>query len=270
MAIVTFILKTLLGLLILVFVLMVCLLGLAIWSVPKWAPQAIDSWIESKTGFSSTVNSVDLKLFSGVLAIDGIALINPPYYQTENFMQLNQIAMQMQLNSLFKDRTVYDYVLIDIERITWVKNSQGSINVLEFVNKLRKKKKSTSSIVEGETVSERQKDRTSFLNNNYIIKKLIIKVGTIDMVGLPFENDRKNFALEYSKEFVDVTDIESIIHQVIADFAQQGVVDLTLDVLGNGMEKGVGKLLDKLNSKVTDKVQKGVEKVFSFLQKLSD
>ncbi len=259
-----FLLKTLLGLVVLVFVLAVCAVGLVIWGFPKLAPKVIDSWIENRTGFSSNINSVDLKIFSGSFDAEGITLVNPPYYQNKNFMQIKQIFVKFEPRSAYKHRAVFDYVLIDIDRITWVKNAQGSINLIEFFDKLTKKEKPSS--VKKLAAEARAKVKEFDLDDNeddYIIKKLVIKVGGMDMVGFVSENDAHNFSIDYSKEFTDVTDVESIVQQLIADFSTNGALNLAQSLLGLPVEAGA------LKSKIMDGVQKGVEKAFRLLQKES-
>ena len=249
-----FLLKTLLNLLILLFILVICLLGLAIWSVPKLAPKAIDYWMESKTGFSTSINSVDLKLFSGSLNVEGIALLNPPYYQNKNFMQIKQIAVHLQPTSVYKDGIVFDSVFVDIERLTWVKNAQNSINVVEFLDKLRKKAGPSIAVAgvatSGTLVNKKPSD------DDYLIKNLIVKVNAVDIVGFPSENDIQSFPVNYSKEFANVADIEDVMNQVIADFSAQGVLNLAQDLLNSTA------LPEALGEKVTIELQKGVEKAF--------
>lgn len=259
MAVVRFLLKTLLSFIILVVLLVICGIGLAIWSFPKLAPKGIDSWIEGRTGFSATVNSVNLKVFSGKLDIEGVTLVNPPYYQNKNFMQINEFLVQMEPRSLLRDRVVFEYVIVDIDRITWVKNGQGTINVIEFFDKIGKKRKSSKRVVvEG---GEEHKDSTGARSGrDYIIKKLVVKVGEIDMVGFVSENDAQSFPLNFNQEFTDVTDVEAIVHQLVADFTANGALNLAQSLLGLPSASGA------LGSKVVDGVQKGVEKVFRLLQ----
>lgn len=83
------------------------------------------------------------------------------------------------------------------------------------------------------------------------------------MVGFISENDAHNFSVDYSKEFTDVTDMESIVHQLIADFSTNGALTLAQSLLGLPLDSGT------LGSKVMDGVQKGVEKAFRLLQKES-
>src|SRR5436190_22580098 len=99
-----FLLKTLLSLLILVFIFAVCILGVMIWSAPKLAPKAVDYWIEGKTGFSVTMGEVDLKVFSGKLEIDDIDLMNPPYFQNKNFLQVEEVSIKMEPRSIYRNK----------------------------------------------------------------------------------------------------------------------------------------------------------------------
>lgn len=164
--------------LVLVFVLAVCVVGLVIWGFPKFAPKGMDSWIENRTGFSANINAVDLKIFSGSLDVEGVILANPPYYQNKNFMQIKQILVKLEPRSVYGDRLVFDHILIDIDRITWVKNAQGSINIIEFFDKLMKKDRSRSVdrlVAESEAKSEDVHLKDG--HDDYIIKKLAIKVG---------------------------------------------------------------------------------------------
>lgn len=260
MAVINFLLRTLLNLLVLVLVLALCLVGLLVWSAPKFGPKVIDWWVEGKTGYSVTIEKLDLKLFSGSANVEGIVLMNPPYYQNKNFLQIREISVQVEPRSFYKERIVFDHVFVDLDKFIWEKNAQGSINVVEFFDKFKKEK--GASLVKKAIAGEGIDQGVRGGHRDYIIKKLVIKIGEIDVIGFPLENDTQSFVLNYNKEFTDVNNMEAVVDQMVEDLKVKGVMRLMQDSLNSG-------LASKLKNKVDEKIQKNIEKVFRFLKKAS-
>lgn len=251
--------KTLLGFIVLLFIFVVCVLGLAVWIFPKMAPKVVDSWVEGRTGFSVVMGEVDLRVFVGSLKIDGVTVINPPYYQSANFIQIKQLSLQMEPKSVFYDRVVFDHIFLEIERITCVRNGAGSINVKEFFDRLKKKK---NPHLIGENVGVDEVKRQHSLDKGFIIKKLVIRINNIDMVGFLGENEVQNFALNYNEEFVDVTDLEVVIKQIVETMKNRGIVDIADKLIERSGIK------EEIKEKIMGKVQKEAERAFRRLKKL--
>lgn len=257
MAFIKYLLKTLFNLLILIFLFAICVIGLAIWSAPKLGPKVVDVWLEGKTGFSATVNDVDLKIFSGSLNIENIALINPPYYQTDSFVQIKQFFSQVQLTSLFKKQVVFNQVLLDIDRLTWARNAQNSINILEFRNDFSKNRRHHPQIGTNNTQEENNSS-----SSKYLIKKLVVRLGAVDVVGFPNENDSQSFPVNYTHEFTYVTDLDIVARQIGEDLAKQGI-----SVLAQGLFTAP-IAQEAIINKVNKEVQKNIEKAFRYLKKM--
>lgn len=236
---------------------MICILGLAIWIAPKVSPKLIDSWIEGKTGFTASINKVDLKFFSGNLHIENIALGNPPYYQNKNLVHINQFSAKLAFMPLFKKQIVFDEMLIDIDRLTWVRNPQGSINGLEFLANFKKNPQASSTTPINSHATPPLSPKSPI---KYLIKKLTVQLNSIDMLGFPHEDDLLNFSLNFNQEFTDVTDIEKVIKSITADFHKQELALLAQEIFNT-------PALQVIKDKSQKKIQNIVEKIFPDLKK---
>lgn len=270
MGILRFLLKAIMNFLIVVLLLAICIVGLAIWSFPKLAPKAIDNWIEGKTGFSTVINEFDVKLFSGIASINGMRLLNPPYYQRKQFIDIRQIEAKVVLGSLYKEELVVDYLVIDVEKITWVEDKNGNINIIEFANSFKKKGEDSTN----ESSNDSQVDPRKRVSNKrrFIIKKFIVKLGQLDVVGFPDGGDTvQNFAINYNKEFVDVRDFKSVAKEIRKDMTIYGIGTFASKLLTTPMQdtinSGVEAVGAKVNDKITKEIQRGVNKILKSLKK---
>lgn len=257
MAPIHYLLKTLINLIILIFLLLICILGIAIWITPKVSQKIIDTWIEGKTGFTTSINTVDLKFFSGYLQIDNVVLNNPPYYQNKNFIHVNQFSTKVAFKPLFKKQLVFDQMLIDINRLTLVRNPQGNINALEFLNNFKKNlhldpttPSSATDLVQPSNSSKK-----------YLIKKLTVQLHSIDIIGFPNENDVLNFSPDFNQEYTDVTDIEEVIKSITRDIQKQQLALFAQEIFNTPN-------LQAIDDKSQKKIQKVVEKIFPDLEKI--
>ena len=273
MGILKFLLKAVLNLFVLVVLLMACVVGLAVWSAPKMGPKVIDTWIESNTPFSATVGAFDLKLFAGSAEIKELKLFNPPYYQNKNFLDIKEISLKLNLRSLYADEIIIDYLLVDIDKVTWVQGKDGSVNLVEFGNSFKSKEGVPGDIVtSGDSGEEGQV--TSNKRKKFVIKKLVVRLGKLDVVGFPDGGDSvQSFSVNYSREFNDVRDLDAIGKAVSADLTSYGIAvlakglfELPFKIVVNTVE---GVVDTTLNGKITNEVQGGVNKVFKSLKKIT-
>lgn len=266
---------------------MICSFALGIWLVPKIFPKFFDAWLSGKTGFSTTMHKVDLKIFSSNIGIDDIKISNPPYYQNRNFVKLNKLSLKVQPTSWFKDTLIVDHLHLDIDKITLVYTSEKMLNVYEFYHELDKGfKNQTPSVTvetnEKATPSVGTKKLGGFFNapNDFIVKKLVIKIGVVEVIGFPTsEVPPKTFLINYNKEFYDVSDFEALSEKIKNDLEKYGI-DIIRDVILDHITKKAVKgaknaFVEKFGDKVTDvsediekAVGKGVKKIFDSLKKL--
>jgi len=235
--------QTLFNLLVLIFLFFLCIVGLTIWVAPKIAPKLIDTWIEGRTGFSTSIQKIDLKLFSGTLNFENITLINPPYYQNKNFLQIKQILIKTQLFSLWRPQRVLDELVINIDKLTLVRTPENSINILEFANNFRKHSSSSTN--------DSQYDSQSNSQSKYLIKRLSIQLNSLQIVGFPQPEDTQNFTLNYAQEFTDVTNFEELIQSFITEIVQQ-----SLPIISQELTPIVKPLL---TPEIKQAIQKAVE-----------
>lgn len=272
MGLIKFLFKAIFNLLILAIFLTACAVGLAIWSAPKFAPKILDTWLEGKTGFSVTVNKVDVKAFSGSAAVHGMTLLNPSSYQNRNFIQLNELSSKVHLTSLYKDRIVIDHVVIDIGKVSWVRNKEGLINIVDFANSFKSDESVPALSSQPQVTSSKPKQPKA--KKTFIIKKLVIRLGELDVVGFPKGSTTvQSFSVNYNKEFTDVTDLESLAEQIGKDLSGYGIAVFAQGLFTVPIEtviKSVEEVVQgTLNNKATKEIERGVKKIFGSLKKLA-
>lgn len=256
MAFLKFLLKTFFNLFLLIVLFLVCILGLTVWIAPKLGPKFINTWIEGRTGFATSIQHIDIGLFSGTVNMENITLINPPYYQNKNFMQLKQFTVKTQLLSLLRPQTVFDSFFINIDKLTLVRNPENSLNIVEFANSFRKSRTFLET-QSAENSDEAESIQTEKAKSTYLIKNLVVQLNSVTTVGFPNPEDSHNFTLDYHREFTNVTDIQEVIRIITQDIAINSVSALTQD------------LSPILNQLVNPKIQKRIQKVLNLLSEPS-
>lgn len=225
MAFLNFVFKTLLNLVILIFLFFLCLLGLTLWIAPKITPKIIDTWFEGRTGFSTSIQKVNLQFFSPTLNLENITLINPPYYQNKNFMQIKQFLIRADFFTLWRPQIILNELVINIDKLTLVRTAENSINILEFARHFTKHPGSSPELSNQSQTSSLDKPES-----RYLIKQLTIQLNSISTVGFPHPEDSQNFTFNHTREFTNVTDIQEVINLLTTDIITQSLTMLSQEL----------------------------------------
>lgn len=84
------------------------------------------------------VNNVDIKMSSGAGAIKGLTLANPAKYNASHLFSLGQIGLDINLESLTKEPIVIDEILIEQPEVFVEFKKDGSVNVKEIMDAIKK------------------------------------------------------------------------------------------------------------------------------------
>lgn len=260
MAFLKFLFKTLFYLFLLILLFSLCILGLSVWIAPKLAPKFIDTWMEGKTGFSTSIQKMELNFFPHTINLENITLINPPYYQNKNFMQIKQLLIQAPISSIWKTQKTFDSIHINIDKLTLVRTPENSINLLEFANSFRKHSLylPQNQNIDSPDNPDLPPNESTQPQSKYLIKKLIIQLSSINTIGFTNADESQTFTVDYYREFTDVTDIEDVAKQTIVDLANHSI---------NNLAQDLGPIAEKIVSpKIKKKIRKAIEKTFSSLK----
>ncbi len=118
---------------------LVILAGGAFWFI---AGGALNGLIKAKieevgtqvTGQAVSVQSVDIKLFKGVGTIKGLILPNPSKYKADSLFTLNEITLDINLESLTTDIIVIDQIVIASPQATVEFTNTAGSNIQDILN----------------------------------------------------------------------------------------------------------------------------------------
>ncbi len=106
------------------------LLGALAWVV--LLPSVVVATVREKTGFAVQVESLAVNPFTANLELRGLVLRNPPGWPAADFVELRRLTAEVSLLSLFTDRWVASEVVVDVAKVTLVRNGRGELNADVF------------------------------------------------------------------------------------------------------------------------------------------
>ncbi len=128
---------------IVIIALMALLAGGAFWFI---AGGALNDLIKAKieqvgkqiTEQSVTVKSVDIKLFKGAGTIKGVALSNPQKYKANSLFSLNEVTLDINLESLTTDIIIIDKIIIESPEVIVEFTKTGGSNLQDIISTMNK------------------------------------------------------------------------------------------------------------------------------------
>lgn len=201
-----FLLKPL-GILITLVALIILLFFGAIVSVDLFLPSILSSQVSKRTNYNLSIDSSSISLVRGRVLIEGITLENPtPDFPLKEFITVKEIKVVLRPKSLFSDRIVIEELVIDIDNITFVKDTFGDDNFNTFVSRLEASFGSTSS--EKSKSKEALKSDTQTKQKKFLVKNFKLKFNTLTAAVVPPLKTNPVTAtanLNWDKEFTNVT-----------------------------------------------------------------
>lgn len=214
-------------------------------------PGIVTSIIRSRTGFSVQVDRLTVNPFSGVMVIRGLNVKNPAGWPAAEFVDLREFRADVSLLSLLGDRIIADEIVVDLPRLTLVKNQQGVLNAVAFKEAL------------GGSGAEAKGRPGAKTNGQFLIRHLVLK---FDKLVYADHSGRKPSVREYDLKVVrDLRDVDSVT-KIVSPFTG-AVLGVVTDTIG-GMFKGRPDLLQELASPLQDAGKKTGEKLKGLLDSL--
>ncbi|MBI2497687.1 MAG: hypothetical protein HYV75_07175 [Opitutae bacterium] len=104
-------------------------LGTVLWVV--LLPACVVSAIRTKTGFAVRMDRLSVNPFTGKARISGLVLKNPAGWPEAGFVDLRQFQAEVELLSLLGDRFIASEIVVDLPRLTLVRNRDGRLFKVE-------------------------------------------------------------------------------------------------------------------------------------------
>ena len=99
-------------------------------------PFAVTRFVQERTGFGIEIQTFYANPFTANLELRGLVITNPPAFPRKDFVEVSEFRADAQLFSLFSHRPVIDYLVVNMTRITLVKDQRGLINTRAFQEEL--------------------------------------------------------------------------------------------------------------------------------------
>jgi hypothetical protein len=221
-------------------------IGAVLWVL--LLPNFVAAKIRKQTGFAVKVDRLAVNPLTANVAVSGLVLKNPPGWPVEDFVDLREFRAKSSLFSLMGERLEADEVVVDMERLTLVKNQQGQLNAVAFKDAL---------------AGDEAKSKPAEPQKKFLIRHLVMKFDKL--VYADHSTGRPNVR-EYNLNVNrDMRDVDSV-GKLISPFSG-AVLGVMTDTLG-GMFAENPDLLKDLKGTLQDAGKTTGEKLKGLLDSL--
>jgi uncharacterized protein involved in outer membrane biogenesis len=232
---------------------LVAVLAAAAWVV--LLPRLIAGTVRSQTGFELKVDYLRVNPLAGSVSIRGLVLENPPDWPVREFVELRAFRAEVTLLSLFRDRFEAEEVVLDVARVTLVRERSGRLNAVAFKDAF-----GAGAPVPPEA---RPPERGKQPAPQFLIRRLAVR---IDRITYADHSGRQPVVREYPVAINrELTDVDSVA-KLISPLYSANVAVVT-EALGGMFAESLA-LLKGTGSALKEAGQKAGEAVKGFLDKL--
>ena len=183
-------------------ILLVGILGIIL--VAGWIvllPGIIVSTIQARTGFIVKVEKLSINPFGGQVEIAGAVVENPIGWPTRDFIALRHFRVEAELLPLFSHRFVTDKLILDVQKLSIVRNQDGVLNTDAFCNGI------TQTKPDPKQTKKQESQKTDFL-----IRHLVLKFDRLAMADYSGKKPLvKEYDLEIERELHDVDSVAKLV-----------------------------------------------------------
>lgn len=162
-----------------------------------------------------------LEPFSHRLNVENVVINNPSdTFPDPDFLKVRKLVVEAHpLNLKPQETIVIDELIIDIELLAYVQNTNNQINFDVFTAPFRKEKDNTE-----------EPGLPAFL-----VRRLVIRLDTIKKVDYTSGSLRvQNFSLNIDREYKDVHNLSAVLQPLIKDLESQGA-SFVIDALARAL-----------------------------------
>jgi hypothetical protein len=184
------------------------------------------STIRARTGFVMKVERLSVNPFTGRVHIEGAVVENPLGWPTHEFITLRRFKVEADLLPLLSHKFVADEVIIDVEKLSLVRNHDGLLNADEFRNGWAKGNGGTAKPDQPKTDSPK---------NEFLIHHLVLKFDHLTMADYSGQKALvKDYDLKISREMREVDSVAKLASPFVGSMltAQGGLADMGVGILG--------------------------------------
>jgi len=219
------VLKFIIGLISLAVLVLALVFGL-IWFVDSQGVERVAKSLSAEVGYPVTYDDYEMKTTNGYLDIEGLKVSNPPeQFEVADLALVKQLRVDLDWKDTSGERMVFDEVVLDIENLSVITNDEGVNNVKQLADRVQQAMESGSR---GEPAPEEPAPSEEGRQLDYLIRDLKLRIGSVrfkdDSGQIPFIGQQDQIKeVNYTRELQDVTDLESVYHQVLDELSRRGL-----------------------------------------------
>jgi len=233
---------------------------LAVLATAAWVillPRVIASMVRSQTGFELKVEHLRINPLTGTVSIRGLVLENPASWPVRDFLELRTFRAEVSVLSLFGDRLEAGEVVVDVARVTLVRDRSGTLNAITLKDGLGAGAPPPPGVKPPATTGGQQPAP------KFMIRRLVVR---LDRVTYADHSGSQPVVRDYPVAIKrELTDVDSVA-KLISPLYSANVAVVT-EALG-GMFADSLALLKDTGSALKEAGQKAGEAVKGFLDKL--
>ncbi len=221
------------------------------------------------TGTKVAVESVNISLLAGDLAVNKLSIDNPSGYQSLQAFSFDLVSVDLDVNSLFTDTIIVNKIEIANVKINFEPTIKGGSNLTDIKNNIMKFAQGGKSAApeEVEPEPEVEEHDTGKEAKKVIIKSFIINKGEISVsssmlktsVALPLARMELNDIGKESDTAQVVSEVfNEIIEAVVKTVASAKIEGLNLDVL----TKDLPNAAEEVGKNLTKDIKKTINNLF--------
>jgi hypothetical protein len=245
--------KILTGLLIVVVAIIV-LITVIIMRLDSIVAEGMRTFGTKATGTEVKVDSVSISLLGGDLAVNEFSVANPAGYKAKEAFSFDLVSVDLDMDSMFSDTIIVNEVLIDNVKIDFEPTLQGGSNLTDIKNNIMNFVKKEKD-VDVEEPAEKEKAETEKKSKKVIIKKFIIKNGTVTVSSSILD---QSVSLKMSQ--IELNDLgkESNMGETFSKIYEK-ILEEVMSVVSAANIKGLD--MDKIQSTLFKDIPEGAGKV---------
>lgn len=208
---------------------LVVVLGIAALAIFKTqVPTLASFFVDKKTNYPAKIESFDSKLVEGTIDANNISISNPPSFPHPTFIDINQVKVDLDLDSLNKEVLIIEEVIVDIDKIGYITDTEKNNNLKQFISAFQESDKTQPS--EPETSPESPQEESEPEPFQFLIQRLVIRLNTIETANYANAADGtlKTYNAGIDLELTDVSDVKDIIKPL-----QRMLLSLGMEFLTN-------------------------------------
>ncbi|HYC69787.1 MAG TPA: hypothetical protein VEB66_01185 [Opitutaceae bacterium] len=232
----------------------VLLLVLAVAAWVLLLPRIVASTVRSRTGFELAVDRLWMNPFTANVSVRGAVLRNPEDWPLRDFVELREFKADVKLFSLFGDRLEAEDVVVNVAKVTLVRDRAGVLNAVKFKD---------GFVGAAPPAPEPKPAPAPAEETKFFIKRLHVKVDRIIYADHSRARPAvRDYPVNIDRELTDVDTVAELISPLYT-----ANVAVVTEALGGMFEDSV-EMLKGTSEALKDASQKATDTVKGFLDKL--